>query len=170
MFGRPNLSRLLNKLYERAFMEKRRINVRAIVWRDGKILAVKHKDDDGSESEHWAVSGGGLDPLESLEDGVKREIMEELGLEIEVGKLLMVQQFNSKRDDFDEELEFLFQVEDSPMFDTIDLEKTTHGMEELARVAFVDPKEVFIKPTFLSELDIDALIKAPITTHVSNDL
>ncbi len=151
-------------------MDKRRINVRAVVWRNGKLLAVKHKEDDGSESAHWAVSGGGLDPLESLEEGVKREIFEELGIEVEVGKLLMVQQFHSKREDFDEELEFLFHVEDSPLFDEIDLTSTSHGMIELSRVEFVDPKNVLIKPQFLSELDIDSLINSPVVVHVSNEL
>lgn len=151
-------------------MEKRRINVRAVIWRDGKLLAVKHKDDDGNESEHWAISGGGLDPLETLEEGVKREIFEELGIKVEVGKLLMVHQFHSKREDFDEELEFLFHVEDSPLFDQINLEATSHGMAELARVEFIDPKQVFIKPQFLSELDIEALINASEVVHMGYEL
>lgn len=33
-------------------MEKRRVNVRAIIWRDGKILAAKHKDEDGVVSDY----------------------------------------------------------------------------------------------------------------------
>ena len=45
-------------------MEKRRVNVRGIIWRDGKLLAVKHKNNDGSEADYWAVPGGGLDPHE----------------------------------------------------------------------------------------------------------
>ena len=53
---------------------KRRVNVRGIIWREGKILAVKHKDPDGTESSYWAVPGGGLDLLEWVEDGVQREI------------------------------------------------------------------------------------------------
>ena len=151
-------------------MSTRRINVRAVVWRDGKLLAVKHKNSDGSESEYWAVPGGGLDPMESLHDGVKREILEEVGVEAIVGQLLMVQQFPSKREGFNEELEFLFHVEDSQQFDAIDLTKTTHGMEELARVEFVDPKAVSILPRFLSELDIAKLLATENMVHVSSEL
>lgn len=151
-------------------MSRRRINVRGIVWRNGKLLAVKHKNSDGSESEYWAVPGGGLDPMETLEDGVKRELLEEVGIEVTVGRVLMVQQFPSKRADYDEELEFMFLVEDSPLFDAIDLEKTTHGMEELARVEFVDPKMVPILPRFLSELDITHQITVEPSVHVSSEL
>ncbi len=118
---------------------KRRVNVRGILWRDGKILAVKHKEDDGSESPYWAIPGGGLDPMESLEDGVKRELMEELGINAEVGNVMFVQQFPSRREGFREELEFFFHIKDSEHFDAIYLLSTTHGHEELARVEFIDP-------------------------------
>ena len=151
-------------------MEKRRINVRAIVWRDGKLLGVRHKDDDGTPNEYWAVPGGGLDPLESLRDGVKREVFEELGVRAEVGSLLATQQFHSKRTDFDEELEFFFAVNDSADFDTIDLSKTSHGLEELSEVAFIDPKAVAIKPELLATLDIAAVIAGTERVEVKNYL
>ena len=38
----------------------RRINVRAIIYKDGKLLAVKHKHGDNI-SHYYAVPGGGLD-------------------------------------------------------------------------------------------------------------
>jgi len=151
-------------------MEKLRINVRAIVWRDGKLLAVKHKEKDGSEAAYWAVPGGGLDPMEGVVECVKREVLEELGVNAEVGKLLMVQQFPSRRLNFDEELELLFHVEDSPAFDAVEFEKTTHGFEELSRVEFVDPKTVPILPTFLAEIDIEALISGDQAVFVANEL
>lgn len=136
-------------------MEKRRINVRALVVRGDTILAVKHKNDDGTESDYWALPGGGLDPLETLQEGVGREIFEELGVTaVATNKVLFIQQFMSKRDGFDEELEFHMLVEDSPSFDAIDFEQTSHGAAELSRVAFVNPKEVPIKPFFLAEVDI----------------
>lgn len=151
-------------------MDKRRINVRAIVWRDGKLLAVKHKEPDGSESKYWAVPGGGLDPLESLHEGVKRELLEEIGIDAQVGELLFIQQFRSKRSDFDEELEFFFHIEDSVALDTIDLTATSHGFDELARVEFVDPKQVEILPSILSELDIAKMIDEPMRIVISNEL
>jgi 8-oxo-dGTP pyrophosphatase MutT (NUDIX family) len=142
-------------------MDKRRVNVRAVVWRDGKILAVKHtsKGGDGVAA-YWCLPGGGLDPHESLVDGVKREVMEETGVDATVGKLLFIQQFASEREHRDEELELLFLVEDTPAFDTIDLAATSHGLEEIAEIAFVDPTAVRILPAFLASIDIASYIGA----------
>lgn len=147
-----------------------RVNVRAVVWRDGTILAVKHKADDGSESPYWALPGGGVDPMEPLHDAMKREIVEELGVTATVGKLLFVQQFNSRREGFSEELEFFFHIQDSPAYDTLDLETTSHGFSELARVEFVDPKNVEILPPFFSEIDIEAYINHDLPTYIHNAL
>lgn len=132
-------------------MSKRRINVRGLVWRDGKILAVKHRNDDGSESPYWALPGGGLDPMEDLRSGLKRELMEETGVSATVGNLLYVQQFRSERDNFEEELEFFFHVEDSPAFSSVQLESTSHGAAEIAQIKFVNPKEVPMQPNILSK-------------------
>lgn len=152
-------------------MSKRRINVRAIIMRDNKILAVKHKEADGSETEYWAIPGGGLDPLESLQDGVRREVHEELGIHIEeVGKLLFTQQYRTRRENFDEELEFFFSIAHTDAFDEIDLAKTTHGLEEIARVEFVDPRMVFILPKFLSELDLAQYVNEEKTPYIFTDL
>lgn len=136
-------------------MEKRRINVRGIVYKDGKILAVKHKNKDGSEAPYWAVPGGGLDPLESLQDGLVREFIEETGIRPKVGKLLFIQQFASERTSRDEELEFFFYIENADEYQEIDLIKTTHGTEELARCEFINPKTENILPKFLQTVDIE---------------
>ncbi len=149
---------------------KRRVNVRGIIWREGKILAVKHKDPDGTESSYWAVPGGGLDLLEWVEDGVQREIYEELGVEAEVGKLLFMQQFNSKRHGFREEFELFFEVKDSPAYDAITLETTSHGHHELARVEFVDPKEVLILPKVISTFDFEAALGSAPSLTLVNEL
>jgi len=151
-------------------MDKRRVNVRGIVWRDGKILAVKHRNDDGSEVDHWAIPGGGLDPMESLQDGVKREIYEELGVRAQPGKLLFMQQFRSKRDNFDEELELFFHIHDDPGFDSVDLKATSHGLNELVRVEFIDPSKHLVLPRILNTLDIGAIITADTELHVVNEL
>ncbi len=149
-------------------MKRRRVNVRAIIWRDGKILAVRHRYIDGSTAPHWSVPGGGLDSLEALEDGVRREIFEELGVEAQVGRLLFIQQFTSRRHSHDEELEFIFHVKDSAAFDAIDLSKTSHGLVEIAELAFVDPKAVFILPSFLSKIDVEAHINGSEPVYIDD--
>lgn len=152
-------------------MEKRRINVRALVVRGDTILAVKHKNDDGSESAYWALPGGGLDPLETLQEGVEREVFEELGIVAKAtSKVVFIQQFMSGREDFDEELEFHMLVEDSPLFDDIDIENTSHGAAELSRVGFVNPKQVPMKPDFLAKADIAAYAAGERSPYVFYEL
>ncbi|MFZ1250005.1 MAG: NUDIX hydrolase [Candidatus Microsaccharimonas sp.] len=152
-------------------MEKRRINVRALIVRGDTILAVKHKNQDGSESQYWALPGGGLDPHETLQEGVEREVFEELGVQAtSTDTVACIQQFLSSREDFDEELEFFMVIKDSPLFDSINLEETSHGYEELSRVAFVNPKEVFILPDFLSQINIPHYISGASAPYTYNEL
>ena len=131
----------------------RRINVRAIIYKDGKLLAVKHKHGDNI-SHYYAVPGGGLDPQESLIDGLARELHEETGIDAVIGNLLFIQQFPSARAGYTEELEFFFAVKNSDDFTNINLESTSHGAEELAVCEFVDPASVTLYPEFLQSIDL----------------
>lgn len=139
-------------------MDKRRINVRAIIWWNGKLLAVKHKNKDGTAADYWAVPGGGLDPLELVTDGLRRELMEETGVKATIGKLLFIQQFRDNRGKYDEQLEFLYHVENAEDFTNIDLAKTSCGEEELYCIEFIDPKREHILPAFLKTIDIEKVI------------
>ncbi|MEO5949127.1 MAG: NUDIX domain-containing protein [Candidatus Saccharimonas sp.] len=133
----------------------RRVNVRAIIYQHGKLLAVKHIGSDGETSPYYAVAGGGVDPHESLEDGLKREMIEELGVMPVIGKLLFIQQFRSRREGYDEELEFFFAINNPEDFDNLDLTTTSHGSIELAVCEYVDPHAVTIYPTFLHTIELD---------------
>lgn len=148
----------------------RRINVRAIIHLDGKILAVKHKNSAGDAAPYYAIPGGGLDPLESLIDGLTREIIEETGIRPEIGNLLFVQQFPSKRKDYDEELEFFFHVKNPQDYQSVDLAVTTHGHHELAICEFVDPRKVTILPEFLKTIDIEDYIASLRPTYLHGEL
>jgi ADP-ribose pyrophosphatase YjhB (NUDIX family) len=59
---------------------------------DGRMLFVKEKRlIQGKEVEQWAAPGGGaVDEDYQVEDALKREIHEETGIEIAVGKLFLV--------------------------------------------------------------------------------
>ena len=148
----------------------RRVNVRAVIYRDGEILAVKHKRSDGSEARFWAAPGGGLDPHESLRAGVAREVFEETGIKVKAGKLLFASQFDSPRDDYDEELELFFNVPYDPAFENIDLSKTSHGGAEIARIGFVNPAEVEILPRVLSDIGLAALVASETTVNAVSAL
>jgi 8-oxo-dGTP diphosphatase len=65
-----------------------RIRPTACILRDGHILLIE--DFDEAEGQHFNLPGGGLEPGESLVEGVKREVMEETSAEVEVGKLLLL--------------------------------------------------------------------------------
>ena len=145
---------------------KQRVNVRAIIYRDGKLLAVKHKASDGSAFAFYCAPGGGLDPHESLTDGVIREIMEETGVQPEIGKLLFVQQFYSRREGYTEELEFFFEVTNTQDFLNIDISATTHGKDELVLCEFIDPSTIPIYPTLLQSIDLRTYIESPQPTVV----
>lgn len=148
-------------------MSKQRVNVRAIIWLDGKLLLVKHKRDNNEVSPYYATPGGGLDPFESLQDGVVREVREEMGIEAKVGRLLFIQQFRSKRAGFEEELEFFFHIENPEDFVNIDLESTTHGKHELALCEFVDLSTTdLVLPRFIQAVDIDKHIKTNAPTAI----
>jgi ADP-ribose pyrophosphatase YjhB (NUDIX family) len=134
-------------------MDKRRIGVRAIIFKDGQLLANKFPTETG-ETDYWATPGGGLDPHESLTDGLTREIIEETGIVPHVGRLLFVQQFRSERPDRSEELEFFFLVTNPEDFTTITLSETTHGAHELTRCEFIDPRAEVLLPAFLQTIDI----------------
>jgi ADP-ribose pyrophosphatase YjhB (NUDIX family) len=140
------------------------------MYRDGKILASKQKDDDGNEAENWATFGGGLDPQESLTDGLYREMIEETGIVPKIGKLLFVQQFTDPNDKEKENLEFFFLIENAADYESIDLSVTTHGAVEIVRSDFIDPKIHKILPAFLQTIDIKDYVENDRPVFVYNNL
>jgi len=138
---------------------KRRIAVRAIIEKDGKLLNVKLKPyEKAIEEEYWCTLGGRIDDGESLEKAVIREVLEETGIVPIVGQLLYVQQFSM--DDV-ESIEFFFHVTNAEDFTDIDLVKTTHGEKEIAKIAFIDPSKENVLPVFLKNIDCTDIIGKP---------
>ena len=64
-----------------------RIRVGVLVWRDGQVLLVRHEKAGRS---YWLVPGGGVDPGETLVEAAARELLEETGYVVEIGRLLLV--------------------------------------------------------------------------------
>ncbi|MCX8124351.1 MAG: NUDIX hydrolase [Spirochaetes bacterium] len=67
--------------------KKIRIRVAGLVVEDNKILLIAHKK--GSQV-YWLLPGGGVEYQESLDEALKREFLEELGLNVEVGDIAMI--------------------------------------------------------------------------------
>jgi hypothetical protein len=91
-------------------------------------------------------------------------MVEETGITPVVGNLLYVQQFAHGAKEY---LEFFFHVTNSEDYLHIDLAKTTHGMEEIEEIAFIDPTTTHILPEFLKTENLDEHATSAITKVMS---
>src|SRR5579859_6027483 len=72
---------------KRKTMSQIRIRVAGILVKDGQILVVRHEKQGRV---YWLLPGGGVEFSETAEEALVREFKEEVGLDIEVGKLVFV--------------------------------------------------------------------------------
>jgi 8-oxo-dGTP diphosphatase len=72
----------------RQYPDRPMVGAGALVVRDGRILLVKRRNPPNKG--RWAVPGGLVELGESTLDAARREVREELGIEIEVGSLFEV--------------------------------------------------------------------------------
>ncbi len=63
---------------------RQRVIVCPIIENNGEVLLCKMADDRGVFPGQWALSGGGMEPGEQMEDALLREIAEELGTELQI--------------------------------------------------------------------------------------
>lgn len=66
-----------------------RLSVSAVVWQGdapGRQLLLMRRSDNG----HWGLPGGYVEAGESVTDAVAREVLEETGVRVEVGRLIGV--------------------------------------------------------------------------------
>jgi 8-oxo-dGTP diphosphatase len=70
-----------------------RIGVFAVIERDGRFL-LAHR----SEIDWWNLIGGGLEYEETVEEGLSREVREEVGAEVEIIRLVGVYSKPRKRE------------------------------------------------------------------------
>lgn len=133
----------------------RRVTVRGIIIKDGKLFAQRLNKKDGGVNDYWCTPGGGLDDGESLLDGLTREIIEETGVAPVIGRLLFVQQY---ADDKREYLEFFFEITNADDYEQIDLHSTSHGAAEVAEYGFIDVAKERILPESLQKVNLDTLL------------
>jgi 8-oxo-dGTP diphosphatase len=75
-------------IMKRDYPEQPLIGVGAVIVSGGRVLLVR-RDTEPLRGE-WSVPGGMLELGEKLRDGVRREALEETGLEVEAGEVLEV--------------------------------------------------------------------------------
>lgn len=100
------------------------VRVRGIIIDDDEILVVKHKKDD----DFYALQGGHLEFGESVLECIKREMVEELGVEPIIGKLLYINNFMDKKDE-SQSIEFFFEIKNGSDYKNIDHLEKTHAFE-----------------------------------------
>lgn len=64
-----------------------RNSAKALIIRDGRMLAIKIRD---NEEEWYIMPGGGQESEELLEEAVRREVAEEIGIEVKAKELAFV--------------------------------------------------------------------------------
>ena len=74
-----------------------RVGTKALILRDDAILLVEYNDESGI---HYNMPGGGIEPDETLEEILIREVKEETCAEIEVGRPLIITEYEPKRNSF----------------------------------------------------------------------
>lgn len=72
------------------------VALKAIILYDRKALIIQRSFGEISGSGSWEFAGGKLEFGEDLETGLRREIMEEVGLQVKIEKLLYASTFQAK--------------------------------------------------------------------------
>lgn len=81
----------MNEIQE-IFGNKTRVRVCGICEENNKILLIKHRSLNKNNA-FWLPPGGGLEEGETMQEALIREFREETKTDIEVGKLLFVNEF-----------------------------------------------------------------------------
>jgi ADP-ribose pyrophosphatase YjhB (NUDIX family) len=122
------------------------VRVRALIEHENKLLLVQHPH---HPEDTWALPGGRVDDGEQLEQAIARELVEELGVAPQIGRVRYIQQLFLANGD--ESLEFFFSIKNGEDYLNIDLSQTTHGQKEIREAAFVNPIEHTVLPEFIAE-------------------
>jgi len=89
-------------------MDRIRNSAKAIIIEDGRILLTRN---DNSQGAFYLLPGGGQRHGESLAEAVARECIEEVGVRVSVGDLLLVRDYISNNHQFAQQDDDIHQVE-----------------------------------------------------------
>lgn len=71
------------------------VGVKGVIMKDGKVLIIKRSDQAHVSAGSWESVGGKVEFGEDLEVALKREVLEEVGLEIEIEHILYASTFQT---------------------------------------------------------------------------
>lgn len=110
------------------------VKVRGVIISDNKLLIVKHK-----QSQFMALPGGHLEYGEDVLTCLKRELVEELGVMPEIGRLLYINTFIENKNNT-EYIEFFFEIKNGNDYLNIEGLERTHA-HELAKIIWISPSD-----------------------------
>lgn len=121
------------KAYYRTLPQKR-MGSGALFWDEyGRILLVHPTYKPG-----WEIPGGIVEALESPKSCCQREVREELGLDVEIGRLLLIE-YNEETAEKTESLMFVFA---GKQLSPVEIDQIQLPQEELDQAIFFPPDEL----------------------------
>jgi len=136
-----------------------RTAARALIIHQSKLLTIKMRDKTGV---FYILPGGGQRHGETLQEGLKRECLEEIGTDVEVGELLYVREYIGKNHEFRKAHRTFHQVENVFRCNLPDPGSIGPGSE-------LDKKQVGIEWIPLHELQDRRFLPEVIKSFFSND-
>lgn len=122
---------VINGLAERTHFA---VRCRAIILHEGNLLLVRHTED----ASYAALPGGHLEFGEDIVSCMRRELIEELGIDPDIGRLLYVNSFVDSDDV--QTVEFFFEVKNGHAYADISKLNGTHA-HELAEIFWASPAD-----------------------------
>lgn len=105
------------------------ITVRGVIIYDGKFLLVRMPHND-----FYCLPGGKLDYDEDVMVCLERELVEELGVKPQIGRLLYINNFLVKKEHC---LDFIFEVLNGKDYLDLESKERTHAFE-LSKIIWID--------------------------------
>jgi 8-oxo-dGTP pyrophosphatase MutT (NUDIX family) len=81
------------------WMEKLRLRACALIIKDGAILLIEYENDNG-DGVHYNLPAGGVEPGETFVEAVKREAKEEACVDVEVGPVAFVYEYQPTKSNY----------------------------------------------------------------------
>ena len=122
-------------------MQQYRISAGAIVEREGRFLLVRHVRP--GKYDFWVAPGGGIKGEESYEEAAAREVQEETGLTVRVGRLLYIEDLVNPQCRF---VKFWFAAQ--LIGGAFDFSHPEARAEHIAEGAWLSPEELRGKAVF----------------------
>lgn len=120
-----------------------RNSAKAVIVQQGKLLAIKKQDKDGY---YFILPGGGQEHGENLHQTLKRECIEEINAEIEIGDLIFIREYIGKNH---EHFEFDSNVHQTEYMFLCTLKE---GSENVGNGIIPDDGQIGVEWLHLSEL------------------